>query len=106
MRFQDRPDRLPLLVGDHSDLDHSCPRTLCVGDQVGVGAVDQRGVKTDARLEENMHTLRRRRAFAECMQETWRVGAEEFELCGFLFIGIGPEQPNDWRTYNKAYGRL
>ena len=33
-----------------------------------------------------------RHVFAACLQETWRLGAEEFEQDGYIFLGVAPTQ--------------
>ena len=35
-----------------------------------------------------------RHAFAACLQETWRLGAEEFEQDGYTFLSVAPLQQN------------
>ena len=49
-----------------------------------------RGIKTAARITEFLAVLRRRHAFAACLQETWREGQEAFEEDGWLYLGIAP----------------
>ena len=52
-----------------------------------------RGLKTDARLTELVDIIGCRRAFAVCLQETWRAGNEEpLEEDGFTFVGAAPAE--------------
>ena len=49
-----------------------------------------RGLKTSTRKTELISVLRWRRAFAACLQETWREATEELLEDGWLFIGSAP----------------
>ena len=49
-----------------------------------------RGLKTSTQKTELLSVLRWRRAFAACLQETWRTGTEELMEEGWLFIGSAP----------------
>ena len=62
-----------------------------------------RGLKTDSRLTELVHTSQWRKAFAICLSETWRGQSEEFisDPSGYTFLGAGQEQtsnrgPREW----------
>ena len=49
-----------------------------------------RGLKTDEHVTELLDVLQQRRAFAACVQETWRPGIED-QLCdGWRYLGVGP----------------
>ena len=48
------------------------------------------GLKTATRRTELVAMLRRRGAFVACLQETWRVGTEELQEDGWLFVGSAP----------------
>ena len=50
-----------------------------------------RGLKTDTRRTELLNVLEHRKAFAACLQETWRAGVEDDVLDGWRFVGSGPE---------------
>ena len=49
-----------------------------------------RGLKTATRKTELLGVLRRIRAFAACLQETWREAIEELLEDGWLFVGSAP----------------
>ena len=56
-----------------------------------------RGLKTDSRLTELVHTAQWRKAFAICLSETWRGQSEEFisDPSGYTFLGAGQEQTSN-----------
>ena len=56
-----------------------------------------RGLKTDSRLTELVHTAQWRKAFAICLSETWRGQTEEFisDPSGYTFLGAGQEQTSN-----------
>lgn len=49
-----------------------------------------RGLKSHTRIAELVDVLRRREAFAACVQETWRAGDEQLLEGDACFIGVGP----------------
>ena len=49
------------------------------------------GLKTEARRTELLDVLEQRRAFAVCLQETWRPGSEDVIVGSWRCLGIGPE---------------
>ena len=51
-----------------------------------------RGLKTADRVAELQHVLHSRRAFAACVQETWRCACEESCMDGCLFLCSGLQQ--------------
>ena len=50
------------------------------------------GLKTTSYLVELIDGASCAKAFMVGLQETWRVGLEELEQDGWLFLGIGPAQ--------------
>ena len=48
------------------------------------------GVKSDSRIAQMLDTLGCRHTFAAFLQETWRMGDEEFEEDGYTFLGSAP----------------
>ena len=42
-------------------------------------------------MDELCDVLQQRRAFAACVQETWRHGSEDVDFGGWLYLGIGPD---------------
>ena len=50
-----------------------------------------RGLKTDARLAELFDCLTRVQAFVAFLQETWRIGQEQFVQDGWTFLGSAPD---------------
>ena len=49
-----------------------------------------RGLKTDTKLTELIHSAWRQDAFAVCVQDTWRCAQDFEEENGWTFIGYGP----------------
>ncbi|XP_066926757.1 uncharacterized protein [Clytia hemisphaerica] len=48
-----------------------------------------RGVKTDARIVELCHVMKKRNAIAACLQETWRKGQEVLDFEQYRLISSG-----------------
>ena len=54
------------------------------------------GLKSNDRIKEITKTFKID-IFATCLQETWRVGEEEFDINNFKFILYGLNQPDQSR---------
>ena len=66
------------------------PRALLQRDIRSIFSQNCLGLKTVTRRTELIAVLRRRGAFAACLQETWREGIEELQEDGWLFVGSAP----------------
>ena len=64
------------------------------------------GLKTDERLEELFGALSRRRIFAACLQETWRVGEEQRSRNGSLLLTVGLSKDQQSRRGSQGVGFL
>ena len=57
--------------------------------KVQIISQNDRGIKSDARLQELSNVISKRNALAVCLQETWRNGSEIFEHDQYKLILSG-----------------
>ena len=77
----------PMAIGDRKVRP---PRALQQRNMRSIFSQNCLGLKTATRRTELIAMLRRRGAFAACLQETWRQGTEELQEDGWLFVGTAP----------------
>ena len=61
------------------------------------------GLKSEERVEELFYTLRKRKLFCICVQETWRAGKQSLENEGSVLLLSGQEE-NEMRSHRGEQG--